>query len=180
MYLSIIIYFSYPQSAFNKTLMSHAAISALRLHQRLPAFTLSREFLGRLFNEDSCHYLMYSLMFFNMHPTFFVLLPILLFAVIHVSSYSLKLLDVSNSYNPGKSFSMFSLVLIICSFFIVNRAKFLVWCPFYHIISGISNNENFTSYFHVWNIYNAFDYNYDHHVSVKVNFYLKLNNSTNI
>lgn len=87
--------FGNQQSAFNKVLLSNAAVSALRLHQRLPAFTFSREFLARLFVEDSCHYLMYSLIFFNVQPTLLILVPIVLFAVLHASSYSLKLLDVS-------------------------------------------------------------------------------------
>ncbi|XP_013101320.2 Krueppel homolog 2 [Stomoxys calcitrans] len=86
--------FGTPQSAFNKVLLSNAAVSALRLHQRLPAFTFSREFLARLFVEDSCHYLMYSIIFFNVQPTFLILIPIVLFAILHASSYSLKLLDI--------------------------------------------------------------------------------------
>lgn len=86
--------FGNQQSAFNKVLLSNAAVSALRLHQRLPAFTFSREFLARLFVEDSCHYLMYSLIFFNVQPTLLILIPIVLFAVLHASSYSLKLLDI--------------------------------------------------------------------------------------
>ncbi|TMW44224.1 hypothetical protein DOY81_010696 [Sarcophaga bullata] len=86
--------FGNQQSAFNKVLLSNAAISALRLHQRLPSFTFSREFLARLFVEDSCHYLMYSLIFFNVQPTTLILIPVVLFAVLHASSYSLKLLDI--------------------------------------------------------------------------------------
>ncbi|XP_065356863.1 Krueppel homolog 2 [Calliphora vicina] len=86
--------FGNQQSAFNKVLLSNAAVSALRLHQRLPSFTFSREFLARLFVEDSCHYLMYSLIFFNVQPTLLILVPIVLFAVLHASSYSLKLLDI--------------------------------------------------------------------------------------
>ncbi|XP_073823673.1 transmembrane protein 33-containing Krueppel homolog 2 [Musca autumnalis] len=86
--------FGTQQSAFNKVLLSNAAISALRLHQRLPSFTFSREFLARLFVEDSCHYLMYSLIFLNVQPTLLILAPVVLFAVLHASSYSLKLLDI--------------------------------------------------------------------------------------
>uniref|UniRef100_A0A1A9X288 Uncharacterized protein n=1 Tax=Glossina brevipalpis TaxID=37001 RepID=A0A1A9X288_9MUSC len=86
--------FGNQQSAFNKVLLANAAVSALRLHQRLPSFTLSREFLARLFVEDSCHYLMFSLIFFNVQPTVLIVVPIVLFAVLQVSSYSLKLLDV--------------------------------------------------------------------------------------
>lgn len=82
------------QSAFSKVMLAHAAISALRLHQRLPAFAFSREFLARLFAEDSCHYMMYSLIFFNIRPSLLVLIPVLLYSVLHASSYSLKLLDV--------------------------------------------------------------------------------------
>ncbi|KAH8333567.1 Krueppel homolog 2 [Drosophila kikkawai] len=86
--------FTSQQSSFSKVLLANAAISALRLHQRVPAFSFSREFLARLFAEDSCHYLMYSLIFFNIRPSLLVLIPVLLYSVLHASSYSLKLLDL--------------------------------------------------------------------------------------
>jgi len=86
------------QSAFSKVLLANAAISALRLHQRVPAFSFSREFLTRLFGEDSCHYMMYSLIFFNIRQSLLVLIPVLLYSILHASSYSLKLLDVSILY----------------------------------------------------------------------------------
>ncbi|XP_016946134.1 Krueppel homolog 2 [Drosophila biarmipes] len=86
--------FTSQQSAFSKVLIANAAISALRLHQRIPAFSFSREFLARLFGEDSCHYMMYSLIFFNIRPSLLVLIPVLLYSVLHASSYSLKLLDL--------------------------------------------------------------------------------------
>ncbi|CAD6997593.1 Krueppel homolog 2 [Ceratitis capitata] len=99
--LTVLFTFSYvlpilsnQQSSFNKVLLSNAATSALRLHQRLPSFAFTREFLARLFIEDSCHYLMFSLIFFNVQPTLLILIPIFLFAVLHASSYSLKLLDI--------------------------------------------------------------------------------------
>lgn len=82
------------QSSFNKVLLANAAISALRLHQRVPAFSFSREFLARLFAEDSCHYMMYSLIFFTIRPALLVLIPVALYSLLHASSYSLKLLDV--------------------------------------------------------------------------------------
>ncbi|KAH8404973.1 hypothetical protein KR215_000529, partial [Drosophila sulfurigaster] len=82
------------QSSFSKVLLANAAISALRLHQRVPAFSFSREFLARLFAEDSCHYMMYSLIFFSVRPTLLVLIPVMLYSVLHASSYSLKLLDL--------------------------------------------------------------------------------------
>lgn len=86
--------FTNQQSAFNKVLLASAATSALRLNQRLPTFKFSREFLGRLILEDSCHYLMYSLIFLSVQPTLLILVPIVLFAILHASSYSLKLLDI--------------------------------------------------------------------------------------
>lgn len=93
---SVIFLYSSQQSSFNKVLLANAAISALRLHQRVPAFSFSREFLARLFAEDSCHYMMYSLIFFSIRPTLLVLIPVVLYSVLHASSYSLKLLDVRN------------------------------------------------------------------------------------
>ncbi|BFF93432.1 Krueppel homolog 2 [Drosophila madeirensis] len=86
--------FTSQQSSFTKVLLANAAISALRLHQRVPAFSFSREFLSKLFGEDSCHYMVYSLIFFNIRPSLLVLVPVLLYSVLHASSYSLKLLDL--------------------------------------------------------------------------------------
>lgn len=48
--------------------MSNAATSALRLHQRIPRVTLTQEFLSLLLLEDSCHYLIYSLIFLYVLP----------------------------------------------------------------------------------------------------------------
>lgn len=86
--------FGTAQSSFNKVLLANAATNALRLHQRLPRFALSKEFIARLFTEDSCHYLMFSLIFFNVQPTLFILVPIVLFALLHAASYSLKMVDL--------------------------------------------------------------------------------------
>ncbi|KDR16814.1 Krueppel homolog 2 [Zootermopsis nevadensis] len=82
-----------PYNAYYKALISNAATSALRLHQRIPRVTLSREFLSLLLLEDSCHYLFYSLIFLYVTPVTLVLLPVFLFAVLHSASYSLTLLD---------------------------------------------------------------------------------------
>lgn len=82
-----------PYNAYYKALMSNAATSALRLHQRIPRVTLSREFLTMLLLEDSCHYLFFSLIFLYVTPVTLVLLPVFLFAVLHSASYSLTLLD---------------------------------------------------------------------------------------
>ncbi|XP_012136759.1 transmembrane protein 33-containing Krueppel homolog 2 isoform X2 [Megachile rotundata] len=79
---------------YYKILMSNAATSALRLHQRVPRlFQFNRQFLEHLFLEDSCHYLFYSLIFLYVAPVTLVLTPIFLFALIHFASYSLTLLD---------------------------------------------------------------------------------------
>ncbi|KAL1505774.1 hypothetical protein ABEB36_005258 [Hypothenemus hampei] len=85
--------FIHSQSAYYKVLIANAAISALRLHQRLGRVQFSREFLSNLLSEDSGHYLFYSLIFIYVAPTTLVLVPVLLFAILHASSYSLTLLD---------------------------------------------------------------------------------------
>lgn len=83
------------QSAFYKVLISNAATSALRLHQRLPNIQFTREFLSLLLLEDSCHYLFFSLIYLYVQPFVLILFPVVLFAVLHSASYSLKMLDVS-------------------------------------------------------------------------------------
>uniref|UniRef100_A0A1B6DU58 Uncharacterized protein n=1 Tax=Clastoptera arizonana TaxID=38151 RepID=A0A1B6DU58_9HEMI len=83
-----------PYSAYYKVLIANAATSALRLHQRLPRVSFTKEFLISMLQEDSCHYLLYSLIFIYVSPVTFVLLPVFLFSLIHFSSYSLTLLDL--------------------------------------------------------------------------------------
>ncbi|XP_041969986.1 Krueppel homolog 2 isoform X2 [Aricia agestis] len=87
--------FNNPVSAFHKAVLGNAAISALRLHQRIPAreISISREFLNRFFLEDSAHYLFYSIIFMNTAPNLLILIPIFLFALLHAASYSLTILD---------------------------------------------------------------------------------------
>ncbi|KAJ8971730.1 hypothetical protein NQ317_002560 [Molorchus minor] len=85
--------FGSSQNYYYKVLLANAAISALRLHQRLGAVRLSREFLAELLIEDSCHYLFYSLIFLYVTPVTLVLLPIVLFSTLHAASYSLTILD---------------------------------------------------------------------------------------
>ncbi|XP_052795344.1 transmembrane protein 33-like [Mya arenaria] len=79
---------------FQRALLSAAATSALRLHQRLPNFQFSRVFLSLLFAEDSCHYLFYCIIFLNSYPITMVLVPIFLFALLHACSYTKNLLNV--------------------------------------------------------------------------------------
>ncbi|KAH8286803.1 hypothetical protein KR018_012464 [Drosophila ironensis] len=119
--------FTSQQSAFSKVLLANAAISALRLHQCVPAFSFSREFLARLFAEDSCHYMMYSLIFFNIRPILLVLIPVLLYSVLHASSYSLKLLDLigQNSWWGAR------FVILIVEFQAANILKATAFCEIF-------------------------------------------------
>jgi hypothetical protein len=91
--LLYIIPFAGGPSCFRKALIANAATSALRLHQRLPGVTLSRAFLGQLVAEDSAHYLLFSVIFLYSSPITLVLLPIALFAFLHLSSNALVLMD---------------------------------------------------------------------------------------
>ncbi|KAK6168348.1 hypothetical protein SNE40_020902 [Patella caerulea] len=83
-----------PYSFYQRALISCAASSALRLHQRIPNFQLSREFLGRLFLEDSCHYLVYAILFINIYPITMALIPAFLFALLHACSYTKTILNL--------------------------------------------------------------------------------------
>ncbi|KAF5294525.1 hypothetical protein FQA39_LY13379 [Lamprigera yunnana] len=55
-------------SSYYKALLSNAAISALRLHQRLGTVQFTQQFIAQLLTEDSCHYLFYSLIFIYVSP----------------------------------------------------------------------------------------------------------------
>ena len=82
-------------SCYRRALICNAAVSALRLHQRLPNVRFTREYLHQLLSEDSCHYLIYSLMFlYNAYPITAALIPLGMFALLHTSSFSKKLLDI--------------------------------------------------------------------------------------
>ncbi|KAI0234621.1 Transmembrane protein 33 [Lamellibrachia satsuma] len=82
-----------PYSYYQKALLSNAATSALRLHQRLPNFQLSREFMALLLQEDSAHYLIFSLIFLTSHPVTMVVIPIFMFALLHATTYTKQLLN---------------------------------------------------------------------------------------
>jgi len=84
-----------PQSSYLRALLGNAATSALRLHQRMPEFRLSREYLGQLFLEDSAHYLYFSLLFVTTStPMNFALIPVFLYAVLHAQSYTKQLINL--------------------------------------------------------------------------------------
>ncbi|KAK9497792.1 hypothetical protein O3M35_003715 [Rhynocoris fuscipes] len=86
-------FFGHAYSLYNKALLANAATSALRLHQRHPRMTFSREFLATIVLEDSCHYIIYSVIFLYVTPFTLALLPVFFFSLIHFASYSLTLLD---------------------------------------------------------------------------------------
>lgn len=89
----VIPIFGNPTNAYYKVLMANAATSALRLHQRMPPFQMSRAYLQQLLLEDSCHYLLFSLIFLYAYPVLLIIFPVVLFAILHSASYSLTLLD---------------------------------------------------------------------------------------
>jgi len=78
---------------YKKALIANAATSALRLHQRLPPFQPTAQYLSQVMLEDSCHYLLYSIIFLGTYPVTLVLLPLALFATLHVAVETLKLLN---------------------------------------------------------------------------------------
>uniref|UniRef100_A0A671KWT2 Transmembrane protein 33-like n=1 Tax=Sinocyclocheilus anshuiensis TaxID=1608454 RepID=A0A671KWT2_9TELE len=85
-----------PQAATNfyqRALLANALTSALRLHQRLPHFQLSRAFLAQALQEDSCHYLLYSLILVNSYPITMSIFPVFLFSLLHATTYTKKVLD---------------------------------------------------------------------------------------
>jgi len=81
---------------FTKALAAGAATNALRLHQRLGGFRFDRQFLATMLLEDSCHYLLYSIVFItSSSPVTMALLPVFLFAVLHWSNFTVQLLGAT-------------------------------------------------------------------------------------
>ncbi|XP_060935298.1 transmembrane protein 33 [Limanda limanda] len=78
---------------YQRALLANALTSALRLHQRLPRFQLSRAFLAQALQEDSCHYLLYSLILVNSSPITMSIFPVFLFSLLHATTYTKKVLD---------------------------------------------------------------------------------------
>ncbi|XP_042896376.1 transmembrane protein 33 [Parasteatoda tepidariorum] len=98
-----------PYTSYQRALMSNAATSALRLHQRLPRVQLTREFGATLLMEDSCHYLLYSILFIISYPITLSLLPIFLFAVLHSVHFSIIILNKLGHYNTWATTSLTSI-----------------------------------------------------------------------
>lgn len=87
------VFGGHPYSSYQKVLLSNAATSALRLHQRVPNFQFSREYLASLFLEDSAHYLFYSMIFVISSPVSMALMPVFLYALLHAQNYTKQLLN---------------------------------------------------------------------------------------
>lgn len=96
---------------YQKAILANAAISALRLHQRLPPFRFSREYLAMVMIEDSAHYLLYSMIFISNSPITLVLLPIALFALLHSSSFVLSILTSMGSRGTTTVNSLLTIVI---------------------------------------------------------------------
>lgn len=143
-----------PYNAYYKALFANGATSAIRLHQRLPAVSFSREFMTQLLLEDSCHYLFYSLIFLYVSPVTLVLLPVFLFSLIHFASYSLTLLDTlgQNSWWGARllislvefqsrnilrfiAFAEIMLMPFVLIFILIGRAGILTPFVYYHFLS---------------------------------------------
>lgn len=53
---------------FTRAMLANGIICALRLHQRIPEFKLTRHHFALVMSEDSGHYLMFSLIFLFGQP----------------------------------------------------------------------------------------------------------------
>lgn len=124
--LGYVLPFLYGNSvnAYYKVLMANAATSAIRLHQRLPPFKLSRAYLQQTMLEDSFHYLLFSLIFLYVYPMLVIILPVVLFSVLHSTSYSLTLLDTlgQNSWWGAR------LLISVVEFQTRNILRFAAFC----------------------------------------------------
>lgn len=114
-------FFIIPISGYNlnalylKSLMSCAATSALKLHQRMTGipFQLNRVYFANLMLEDSFHYLLYALIFMNNVPITIVLMPPTGFALLHVANYLKTLINLNGDQT---SFSLIrKMVTLVCS-----------------------------------------------------------------
>ena len=81
---------------FRRILLSNALVCSLRLHQRVPTFHFSRSHFSLMMQEDSAHYLVYSVTFLTCTPMIFVLFPIFLFSLLHTCSFTRQIIDVKS------------------------------------------------------------------------------------
>jgi len=78
---------------FTRAMLANGVVCALRIHQRIPVFRFSREHFAKCMQEDSAHYLMFSLIFLISSPVTVGLLPVFMFAVLHACSFTRQLID---------------------------------------------------------------------------------------
>lgn len=80
---------------FQRAMLANAVVCALRIHQRIPSFQLSRTHFANCLQEDSAHYLIYSFIFLPSKPMTLALVPIAGFALLHTCSFTRQILDCS-------------------------------------------------------------------------------------
>uniref|UniRef100_A0A915PB37 Uncharacterized protein n=1 Tax=Setaria digitata TaxID=48799 RepID=A0A915PB37_9BILA len=78
-------------SAYSKAFAAAAATNALRIHQRVGGLRFTREFLSMVLMEDSCHYLIYSVLFITSSPVTMALMPIFLYALLHTVNFLVQI-----------------------------------------------------------------------------------------
>ncbi|CAG9530606.1 unnamed protein product [Cercopithifilaria johnstoni] len=88
-------------SAYSKAFAAAAATNALRVHQRVGGLRLTREFLSVVLMEDSCHYLIYCVLFITSTPVTMALMPIFLYGLLHVINFATQI-----CYAIGKATNM--------------------------------------------------------------------------
>lgn len=112
----------------------------------MPRLQFTREYFALLLVEDSCHYLFFSTIFLYVSPYLGILLPVVLFAILHAASYSLTLLDVSLFVIKWKKKSLRwkNDNEIVWFLFAATRTKFMVGCSIDDFTCWTSNIEYFT------------------------------------
>uniref|UniRef100_A0A158Q7K4 Transmembrane protein 33 n=1 Tax=Elaeophora elaphi TaxID=1147741 RepID=A0A158Q7K4_9BILA len=88
-------------SAYSKAFAAAAATNALRVHQRVGGLRFTREFLSMVLMEDSCHYLIYSVLFITSTPVTMALMPIFLYGLLHSVNFATQI-----CYAIGKATSV--------------------------------------------------------------------------
>ncbi|VDK62108.1 unnamed protein product [Onchocerca ochengi] len=78
-------------SAYSKAFAAAAATNALRVHQRVGGLRFTREFLSRVLMEDSCHYLIYSVLFITSTPVTMALMPVFLYGLLHSANFAIQI-----------------------------------------------------------------------------------------
>lgn len=95
---------THPAIWYYRAHMASIGTSALRLLQAVQAdnqpLGFNRASLSALLAKDACHYLIFSVMFLSASPVTISIIPVLLFALLHVSSFLAKMVETC-SINVG-------------------------------------------------------------------------------